>query len=113
MTEAITTVRALTNAQEVYFMKNGTYTTNLADLDVSTPKSDYYTYACDQQTCYGHTTTSLSLPVVEFYMQYAQNSISLGKHFCIAAPYNEINRAICSSLGDRDTTRDSRYFLLK
>ena len=38
--EAVTLVRAIANAQDVYYMANGTYATDLADLDISLPGSD-------------------------------------------------------------------------
>ena len=38
--EAVTLVRAIANAQDAYYLANGTYSTNLADLDISVPGED-------------------------------------------------------------------------
>ncbi len=43
-TQAITAIRSLRDAEQVYYMANGAYTTNLADLDVSFPQGlSYFT----------------------------------------------------------------------
>ncbi len=40
LAEAVTMVKAISQAQDAYYLANGTYTTNLADLDISVPGTD-------------------------------------------------------------------------
>ena len=40
VSEALTLVRSIAQAQEVYYMANGTYTDDLADLDIDIPGKD-------------------------------------------------------------------------
>ncbi|WP_458402088.1 type IV pilin protein [Candidatus Avelusimicrobium sp.] len=41
-TEAVTSVRALKNAQEVYYMANGSYSDDLTTLDIEIPALKYF-----------------------------------------------------------------------
>lgn len=42
--EALAVLKTLREAQEVYYMANGSYAADLADLDVSVPVSKYFDY---------------------------------------------------------------------
>ena len=118
--EAITVLKAITDAQEVYYLAHGEYTDNLEDLDVSAPADGtYFTYSCKQQrTCQASPKLD-GYPVFEFNMMhppYGYVSLNAaGKHFCFVARL--INqgasadvvakaRGICSSFGELDPDID-------
>ncbi|MDD6153015.1 MAG: prepilin-type N-terminal cleavage/methylation domain-containing protein [Elusimicrobia bacterium] len=42
--EALAVLKTLREAQEVYYMANGQYAADMADLDVDVPQSKYFTY---------------------------------------------------------------------
>ena len=45
--EAVITMKALSSAEEVYYLANGTYTSDLSNLDIDIAnKNEYYTYSC-------------------------------------------------------------------
>ena len=123
-TEAITLLKSITDAQEVYYLANGEYTNDIADLDVDisgdligsweTPLFDNaYSYVCaDKRTC-GAFTKNANMPDFEFELAHdtfrPQNA---GKHFCrlrsATYPKNTIARSICQSMGPVDYDPD--YF---
>ena len=100
VTEAIVTLKAITDAQEVYFLVNNEYTDDLSELDVQiNPDGKYYTYECLQKrSCYAFAKDDV-LPQLEFHMKNlsGQNVHSryLGKHWCKV-------KEICKSFGPVD-----------
>ncbi len=44
-TEALSVLKTIAQAQEVYFLSNSTYTNSFADLDITPPTSNYFDYA--------------------------------------------------------------------
>ena len=70
--EAITALRAITTAQEEYYMANGAYTSSLGDLSVSFPAvTQNYSFACVSaatgaklNTCYAYGLNGN--PIFEF-----------------------------------------------
>ena len=115
--EAITTLKAITDAQEVYFLANNTYTNNLNDLDIEVKAAtDYYEFGCRElRTCDAYPRKS-GYPYFQFHMQQkgvqsAQDRY-LGKHWCQA--FDTQAREICKSMGTLDTTMSDigTYYLL-
>ena len=108
VTEALITLKALTDAQEVYFLANNKYTNNLDELDISVQiSSSYYSYLCDTRLCLAVPKTD-NLPLIEFNMQQFYgadaNEFFLGKHWCIArSPEQDKKEAICKTLGTFST----------
>ena len=121
-TEAIITLRAITDAQERYAMANGEYTNNLSELDVEVKNSTYYAYSCrGKRTCEASPRSSYrsSYPTFQFHMQQklADEALNryLGKHWC-QAPYKKAAKeAICKTFGAEDETMQpstASYFLM-
>ncbi|MBO7238657.1 MAG: prepilin-type N-terminal cleavage/methylation domain-containing protein [Elusimicrobiaceae bacterium] len=42
--EALTVLKSIKNAQEVYYLANGHYATDMTELDVTVPESPYWNY---------------------------------------------------------------------
>ena len=49
-------LRAIKDAQEVYYMANGTYTSGFADLDIEIPKGDLYFHSGNGESVYSNKT---------------------------------------------------------
>ena len=87
ITEAITTLKSITDAQEVYYLANNEYTNDLEELDIQVnPDGKYFTYECkEKRTCQASPKLN-AYPVLEFHMihpaPYANESY-LGKHWCM------------------------------
>ncbi len=83
--EAISILKAITDAQEVYFLANGDYTDNIDDLDVEIPENgQYYIFACyGKGLCWADSKRDTD-PVFEFIGQHVsgQQANRLGKHWC-------------------------------
>ena len=47
--EPLSVLKSLRDAQEIYYMANGTYTTNLDDLDIEVPESKNFRYVVSGQ----------------------------------------------------------------
>ena len=127
-TEAITLLKAITDAQEVYFLANNEYTNNIEDLDVSVssnllgtwnaPKFDNsYSFSCSEKRTCEARTKNANMPTFEFHMQNktenAQNHW-LGKHWCITIGKTAIALDICKSMGVQDTATSTSndYYVL-
>ena len=117
--EAITILKAITDAQEVYFLVNGTYTNNLNELDISVGQSKYYTFSCrEKRTCETKTKLGYTLPRLQFHLKRkgveSARDFYLGKHWCEG--YNEESEKICNTLGILDERMTNvghgKYYLL-
>lgn len=103
VTEAVVHLKAITDAQEVYYLANGSYTNDLTklgltDADVS---FKYYTLWCfAHRTCEAVPKDSRQgLPTVAFTLLHDPNHH--GKHWCVAQSDN-ISRRVCQSMGTLD-----------
>ncbi len=107
--EAITLLQALTSAREVYYLSNGTYATDISQLDVDIPSgiifndqqedSDKYKYRCMNQYC-AATTSNPNLPELAFY----RADKNKGVRWCaITDAKNSVAKSVCQSLGQLDT----------
>ncbi len=126
--DAVTNLKAITDAQEVYYLANGEYTDNLEDLDVSVnADGTYFTYACkDKRTCQASPKRE-GYPVFEFHMFHVPDngmedrSSYAGKHWCMvkrlvnqgaSADVIQKARNICLSFGELDPEMPGGYYYL-
>ncbi len=114
--EALTMLKAIANAQEVYYLANGEYTNNIDELDMAVPSElittwngpffkDKYSYACAYKRTCAAKSSNTNLPIIEFELLhdtgYAHNA---GKIMCHNYGGNKSDMAlsICASLGKLD-----------
>ncbi|MBR2082026.1 MAG: prepilin-type N-terminal cleavage/methylation domain-containing protein [Elusimicrobiaceae bacterium] len=124
--EAVTMLKAITEAQEVYFLANGEYATDIEKLDINMDSSlstawgnrplftDKYSYACSNASCAANIDDN-NLPTLEFVMLHTSHPAFKGKQWCIAAgTKNEIALNICKSMGPWDPKgyQGGPYYLL-
>ncbi|MBQ8032391.1 MAG: prepilin-type N-terminal cleavage/methylation domain-containing protein, partial [Elusimicrobiaceae bacterium] len=120
--EAVTILDALIKAQEIYFLENGEYTSNLANLDIHSPPelkgknadetSSTYLYRCDNDDAKGYprncvaSTGNANMPDFDFHTSnYPIDSSRrgyLGKKWCRAYNKKEMALQICKSMGTSD-----------
>ena len=123
--EAITALKAITDAQEVYFLANNEYTDNIEDLDVSIPSNliglwdapkfdNSYSFACYEKRTCGAFSKNANMPKIEFHMQQKSGvpETYLGKHWCIIRGKTAIATAICKSMGIQDTAVSNDFYVL-
>ncbi len=128
VSEAIVTLKTITDAQEVYYLANGEYANNLDDLDVQvTADGTYFTYECkEQRTCQASPKRE-GYPVIEFHMFHLpvllkeSNRPYAGKHWCMVerlvnqgASADTIQKArnLCASFGELDPEMTKGYHYL-
>ena len=124
-TEAMIMIKALANAQEVYYLANGEYTNDLSELDIEIPTNqiggnlftDKYSYACVQKRQCTASVNNVNMPQFESVMQNdSANSGKLaGKQFCNIYGYptskNDVAKSICQNMGVADTSLTSSWFV--
>ncbi len=114
--EAVSMLKAIMQAQEIYYLANGTYTTDIDKLDVEVPSSsiyaggDYpensYVYGCEANYCYAYTANA-NMPDFDFHVTH-KTTDSAGKYYChlnSGDSKNNTAKSICQSMG-----RASSYF---
>ncbi len=78
-TEALSAVKALMQAQEVYYLANGEYTADISKLDVEAPvDSNYYQYRCVATGYCQAFSNTQSVPNFDFYVP----QVNKGVHLC-------------------------------
>ncbi len=115
--EAITALRAITTAQEEYYMANGAYASSLGDLSVSFPAvTQNYSFACVSvatgaklTTCYAYGLNEN--PIFEFYSPFAGGA-EQGKLWCVAQTPKQ--HELCRSLGtfDMGSSEAKGYYVI-
>ena len=127
--DAVTNLKAITDAQEVYYLANGEYTDNLEDLDVSVnADGTYFTYACTNSRVYTCKASPkrAGYPVFEFHMLRVVGdnydpSHYAGKHWCMvqrlvnqgaSADVIQKARNICLSFGELDPDMEGYHYLI-
>lgn len=116
--EAITALKSLTEAQEVFFLANMRYTDNLDELDVEIHNpGKYYRYECEPRTCWAFPLRNGD-PTIEFHMKQKVRENTeryLGKHWCQTnakyTPNPEKAREICRSFGPEDPEMGGYYLI--
>jgi len=135
--EAVTLLKSILDAQEVYYLANNEYTNDINELAVEIPsdriftlsvgaynvdshvdasKPNTYFYTCFEKRACGAFAYNPDLPDLEFHTQYGHASYS-GLHWCQLARAGKSARAteICKSMGRPDTQSgldSSKYFII-
>ncbi|MBO5910586.1 MAG: prepilin-type N-terminal cleavage/methylation domain-containing protein [Elusimicrobiaceae bacterium] len=127
--EAITVLRAIAQAQEVYFLQNGEYTNDISELDVDVSadiidntreytQSPHYVYNCSNKAyCSAHIGNA-SMPFFEIHLKRSGPPGTVpelvGKFFCHLGSTgfkNDMARDICISMGGvEDTSLSHNWF---
>lgn len=116
--EAITAMKALSEAEEIYYMTNNRYTADMTELDVTVPDtSTYYTYTCYENSfpsCLAKPKQA-GYPVFEFNFQ--QSSYA-GKRWCqvwdTSYRGNQQALRICKAFGTKDPViTHADYYLMQ
>ena len=130
--EALILTKALTEAEEVYYLANGEYTTDVGELDVQISSElvttwgegakfdNKYSYTCGRGTECIASINNNNMPSFQFNFRNT-GDVDGGKFYCTLGSGTEktdMAKAICRSLGGVvDTTRTQswaidKYFIL-
>ena len=111
--EAVTMLKAISQAQEMYYMTNGEYTDEISKLDVKVPldliksageelPEAGYRYYCTRSYCAAETKNA-NMPDFDFHVWHkGVESPASGKFFCHLTSGNSKNesaKSICLSMG--------------
>ena len=111
--EAVTMVKALANAEEVYYLSNGDYTNNLNELDIDIPAGrewekdqerdpNKYYFSCTGKVQCNADADNENMPSIQANLLHINKPRS-GYMMCIAhdgtAPKSAIALSICKSMG--------------
>ena len=116
--EAVTILKAITDAQEVYYMANGTYTNDLADLDIAVKDTKAWRFSCwENRTCGAFAKVQNIPSALEFHMLNLRSGVPSsysGKHWCRAHKTNTIGVQVCKTYGPLNMTVDgsTEYYLM-
>ncbi len=114
-TEAVTILKAITDAQEVYYMANGKYTNNLEDLDIDVPtNTKAWSFSCFEERSCAASAKVTNLPsTIEFHMLNVRSNVSYsGKHWCLASKENTTGIKICKTYGPLDYSSSTHHYYL-
>ena len=100
-TEAVVMLKALTDAQEVYYLANNQYASSLEELGFDNPNTAYYNFSCSLNTCVAYDTIANAVPRIEFYLLHGGVSFWRGKHWCVGLV--DFTQSVCKSMGTLDT----------
>ena len=126
--ESLIMLRAIADAQERFYLANGTYTNDLSELDIEVPskqagsvdnggnivpESDtYYVYYCfDNRTC-GSSINDTNYPTFEFHLLNAGTAANRGRKWCRAYNRTDIAKQICAGMGTLDPSVLQHYYLI-
>ena len=121
--EAVTMLKAISQAQEVYYLANGNYTNDISELDVDIPSNLIYDSVDDlvdnkyKFICYSNTTCSadinnVNMPAFDIHFLHGGTILS-GKFHCHVTTRNSDNviaKSICQSMGNVDTSINENWF---
>ncbi len=127
-TQAVTLLKSLVDAQEVFFVSNNTYTDDLTALDIDIPaslifdetpdatKPNQYMFRCKQQRTCQAKAASTDLPHFEYHMTNVATPSQqkyLGKFWCwVSADKTNVARNICKGMGKVDAEMPDGYYLI-
>ena len=120
--EAVTMVKALANAEEVYYLANGDYTNNISELDVDIPQgrewdpeqehdpNKYYFICAAKQQCDAGNDDNENMPTIEY--KFLHSTKNQGKLWCTAYGKSAMALSICKSMGveDPDAWKPGYFF---
>ena len=130
-TEAVSMLKAITEAEEVYYLANGKYTSDISELDVEVPAElrgrtiegkfdDRYSYTCSTLRCDARIKNA-NMPSFQYNFKHI-DSLTAGFRYCHMidenVEKNEKAQSICQSMGKLDSTSydadwfNGKYFLL-
>ena len=111
--EALTMLNAIRQAQEIYYLANGSYTPNLTDLDIDIPtdriastsygsnasKPLTYMYSCNSSgsSCVAAANASSKLPLLQTNMSHNSGDYK-GRIVCTGYSGNNLAESICQSM---------------
>jgi len=110
---AVPILNSLIQAEEAYFLVNGTYTKQIENLDISidnqiisanaanTLSDKNYKYYCQNQSCVANTLNP-NLPTLQYYY----SSFNDGIHLCSIENKNATAKAVCEQIGTLDPIFD-------
>ena len=110
--EPLSVLKSLRDAQELYYMANGTYATSFDDLDVEVPESKNFNYTMGNNTM-GNNVMSVGVVSKEKPYLLAFRLAGSGKYSIICGTDNGADaddlayaRRICTSLGANTAKND-------
>lgn len=122
LVEAISALKAITDAQEVFYMANGQYTDDLTLLDIDVdPDGKYFRYNCTAlggamvRTCIAAPKSLQNYPTIEFHLLNFGTESNRGKHWCQVngRPTLDKPRGLCKAVGRLDPDYSSgNYYLI-
>ena len=121
--EALTLLKSLADAQEVYYLANGNYTNSISDLDVDIPATKIsttavdsgYVFDClDYRRCIA-VTSNTNMPDFQYHLTHLSaedladthfnRALWSGKHWCyFNNSKSDLAKKICQSMGTLDTS---------
>ncbi len=106
-TEAVIILKALVQAEETYFLANGTYTNTLDNLDVSIPESKEYIVSCSTGGCLTWPKNyNYKLPLFQFNFSNREEGKNPDQkrslRMCVAVYNNETADSICKGMTKQD-----------
>ena len=131
--EAVTLIKALVDAQEIYYLANGEYTDDISKLDVNIPAEliksswaadplfeDKYSYTCARKTECAASSKNNNLPDFQFNFRTGRTDANAGKFYCNLGSGDsktDMAKAICQSMGRLDESRTQsweigKYFII-
>lgn len=128
--EAMSMLKSIVQAQEIYYLANHTYTNNINDLDIEIAADrltvnnnesiatdeahpNKYFYTCWQERTCGAFAYNPSLPNLEFHMDNGPDTY-VSKHWCQTFQLDKNSTAleICKSMGSQDPQMSGMYYLI-
>jgi len=120
--EAVTLLKSIVDAQEVYYLANGEYTTEISSLDVDINPSitrpagtaplfeNKYSYKCTRSSCSGGVANN-NYPSIEF--TFIHNDNFPNRKWCVGSK-SDMALKICKSMGiwDPNGYQHGPYYLL-
>jgi prepilin-type N-terminal cleavage/methylation domain-containing protein len=119
--QAVSMLKSLKDAQEIFFLQNGEYTSDLDKLDIDVPQelrrnggnvnspNTYYFECSLGRICRAHADNP-NLPLFEFTGR--NDNVHHGKNWCIVNSKTEMARSLCESLGRLDSFGSGNYYII-